>query len=132
MTAVPRIAYLCSDPGIALNGKKGASVHLRLLAEAMQRTGLDLDIFLARKDPGPQPSSKVTVVAPERAQGVERELELISNATAMHVAMDGSGPHAAIYERFSLFGIAGLAYARSTGIPHILEVNAPLWEEARR
>src|SRR5207245_1683767 len=31
-----------------------------------------------------------------------------------------------IYERYSLWGFAGLAFAREHGIPFVLEVNAPL------
>jgi glycosyltransferase involved in cell wall biosynthesis len=38
----------------------------------------------------------------------------------------------AIYERYSLFGGAGGEAADSLGIPHVLEVNAPLRVEARR
>jgi glycosyltransferase involved in cell wall biosynthesis len=35
-----------------------------------------------------------------------------------------------IYERYSLFNIAGLNFCRKRNIPHILEVNAPLIDEA--
>ena len=38
----------------------------------------------------------------------------------------------AIYERYSLFGGAGVEAAARLGIPHVLEVNAPLRAEARR
>ena len=34
-----------------------------------------------------------------------------------------------IYERFSLFLFAGLWLRRATGLPLLLEVNAPLFEE---
>ena len=37
-----------------------------------------------------------------------------------------------VYERYSLFGIAGLRAARTLGVPHLLEVNAPLAEEQER
>lgn len=35
-----------------------------------------------------------------------------------------------IYERYSLFGVAGLTMARNLNIPFVLEVNAPLVREA--
>ncbi len=38
----------------------------------------------------------------------------------------------AIYERYALHGTAGIALARELGIPHLLEVNAPLSEEHTR
>ncbi|MFQ5682643.1 MAG: glycosyltransferase family 4 protein [Candidatus Binatia bacterium] len=38
-----------------------------------------------------------------------------------------------IYERYALFGCAGIRLARELGVPHILEVNAPLaYEQERR
>ena len=38
----------------------------------------------------------------------------------------------AVYERFSLFSTAGVRAAEALGIPHLLEVNAPLRDEAAR
>jgi glycosyltransferase involved in cell wall biosynthesis len=38
----------------------------------------------------------------------------------------------AIYERYSLMNLAGLALARRIGVPHLLEVNAPLRLERAR
>jgi len=37
-----------------------------------------------------------------------------------------------IYERYALFGFAGIRLARSLGVPHILEVNAPLAYEQEK
>jgi glycosyltransferase involved in cell wall biosynthesis len=37
-----------------------------------------------------------------------------------------------IYERYSLFGFAGIRLARELGVPHILEVNAPLAYEQEK
>jgi glycosyltransferase involved in cell wall biosynthesis len=36
-----------------------------------------------------------------------------------------------VYERYSLFGIAGLSFARGNHLPFVLEVNSPLVEEAK-
>ena len=137
MTVKRRIAYLCSDPGISLHGSKGASVHLRLLAAALVRAGLSLDLFMARGDADAHESCgkhplRARVIEARRAKGPGRELELIAASTAMHAALAAKGPHAAVYERLSLFGMAGLAYAKCLGVPYILEVNAPLWQEAER
>ena len=37
-----------------------------------------------------------------------------------------------IYERYTLFGLAGIDSARLHGVPHVLEVNAPLADEQER
>src|SRR5207247_2477551 len=37
----------------------------------------------------------------------------------------------AVYERSSLFSASGVHAAKLLGVPHVLEVNAPLSEEAR-
>ena len=37
-----------------------------------------------------------------------------------------------VYERYTLFALAGIDTARAHGVPHVLEVNAPLAEEQER
>jgi len=44
----------------------------------------------------------------------------------------GEDPPDFVYERYALFGLAGIAAARALGVPHLLEVNAPLAEEQER
>ncbi|RMG64750.1 MAG: glycosyltransferase family 1 protein, partial [Calditrichaeota bacterium] len=46
-------------------------------------------------------------------------------------ALDSQTVHF-IYERYTLFHAAGIAVARRLGVPHLLEVNAPLAEEQKR
>src|SRR5437867_825959 len=41
-------------------------------------------------------------------------------------------PVDAVYERYTLFTGAGLRLARDLGVPHLLEVNAPLADEQER
>lgn len=127
----PRVAYLSSDPGIPPDSSKGASVHFRELAAAFARIGVDLDVFLAREGDvsGFLPHQARTVPTP-RGAGVEGEVLQIAHASALLAALRASGPHVAVYERLSLFGLAGTVHARSLGIPHLVEVNAPLWREA--
>ena len=56
-------------------------------------------------------------------------LEVQSDVVAAVARLFGAD---AIYERYALFGGAGVAAAATLGIPHVLEVNAPLREEASR
>jgi glycosyltransferase involved in cell wall biosynthesis len=67
-----------------------------------------------------------------RGKGLDGEVHWLAASGAMLESLESAGPFDAVYERFSLFAPAGMAYARSHGIPHILEVNAPLWVEAEK
>jgi glycosyltransferase involved in cell wall biosynthesis len=126
-----RIAYLTADAGIPPDSAKGASVHFRELARAFARLGVPLDVFLAREGDvsGFRPHRAQTVPTP-RAPGLVGEVVQLCHNEAMLAALQESGPHAAVYERLSLFGAAGLAHAHALGVPFAVEVNAPLWREA--
>jgi glycosyltransferase involved in cell wall biosynthesis len=47
----------------------------------------------------------------------------------LHAALEDMGPFDLIYERYSLWSTAAMQYARTAGLPSILEVNSPLIEE---
>jgi glycosyltransferase involved in cell wall biosynthesis len=125
------IAYVCADPGIPPDGSKGAAVHFRSLAAAFARQGASLDVFLARAGDtaGFRPHRARCVPVP-KGSGRRGELLQLGHAETMLAALHSAGPHAAVYERLSLFGLAGLAHARELGVPFLVEVNAPLWREA--
>ncbi len=132
MTARLRMAYLCADPGIPIDGSKGASVHFREMAQALQAIGVDIDCFVSRGDPAAVSGLPVTVVPPPDHTGAAREAALVAGALGMLNAMQARAPHDVVYERLSLFSVAGLAYKKQHGVPLLVEVNAPLWEEAAR
>ena len=50
----------------------------------------------------------------------------------MNWAIVDAGSYTGIYERFSLFSDAGVVCAQGAGLPHVLEVNAPLRQEAAK
>jgi glycosyltransferase involved in cell wall biosynthesis len=131
-----RLLYLSCDPGVPVFGHKGASVHVRELATALSR--LDVDVAIASPSTKPAgdtfrvpievlPLPGVTPKAsePELRVALEEQRAAVLEA-ARFFAAD------AIYERYSLFSDAGVKAAAVLGIPHVLEVNAPLREEARR
>ena len=126
-----RVAYVSADPGIPPDGSKGASVHFRSLAAAFARIGVALDVFVGRDGDvaGFAPHRARTVPVP-KAAGPHGELLQIGHAETLLHALRAAGPHAAVYERLSLFGLAGLVHARTLGVPFVVEVNAPLWREA--
>jgi glycosyltransferase involved in cell wall biosynthesis len=131
-----RLLYLCCDPGIPVLGHKGASVHLRELASALCDLGVDVAIASPRTEPEGDaldapirllPLPRVSPDASESELGVALEAQ---RAAVLEAARSFGAE--AIYERYSLLGGAGVEAAAALGIPHVLEVNAPLRAEARR
>ncbi len=110
-----RILYVNGDSGIAPDGSKGASIHLRSLIGALGRIGHD--VTLCTRRPG-SIDAAVRVV-----EGTDVDT-LVTTARAIQAD--------AIYERYSLGHIDGLRAAQALGLPFALEVNAPLVEEAGR
>jgi glycosyltransferase involved in cell wall biosynthesis len=131
-----RIACLSTDPGIAYGGTKGASVHLGELTAALAREGADVLLLVARIQPGAaDPPPGVTVEplpGPGRgASAAERVSAEPDRQAWLEERLDRFGA-AALYERLALHSAAGSAAARRLEIPHLVELNAPLLEEATR
>lgn len=116
-----RIAYVCSDRGIPLRGVKGASAHLRSLSAALSRRGHEVVIACRRiEGPNPLPAGLSAV-------------ELHRDATAGQLAeLFVKCRTEAVVERYSLGGGGALAAAAELALPYLLEVNAPLADEAVR
>ncbi|MFK7846200.1 MAG: glycosyltransferase family 4 protein, partial [Rhodothermales bacterium] len=128
-----RIAYICSDPGVPVYGTKGCSVHVQEGMRALRAQGAQITLF-AQRIGGDAPAdladikcirlpklSKVTVAA--------REQSALAANQILQRLLEKEGPFDAVYERYSLWGYAGMEYARDKDLPGILEVNAPLIEE---
>ena len=131
-----RLLYLSADPGVPVLGHKGASVHVRELAKALARLGVEVAIASPRTEPaGDSLDAPIALLPLPNVAPEATELEL---CTALEGQRAAVLEHAraigaeAIYERYSLFGDAGVEAAAALRIPHVLEVNAPLREEARR
>jgi glycosyltransferase involved in cell wall biosynthesis len=131
-----RLLYLTADPGVPVLGHKGASVHVRELATVLSRLGVDVAIASPRTEhAGNSLDARIAVcpiprVSPDLS---ECELRIALEAQRQAVlALARDFDAGAIYERYSLFSDAGVQAAAALGIPHVLEVNAPLREEARR
>jgi glycosyltransferase involved in cell wall biosynthesis len=131
-----RLLVLSSDPGIPVLGHKGASIHVRELTRALSRLGAGVAIASPRTEPMgdvldapvalmPIPPVQPSASEPDVRTAIELQREAVLDAARM-IGAD------AIYERYSLFGGAGIAAALTLGIPHVLELNAPLRTEASR
>jgi len=149
------LGYVSSDRGVPVLGTKGGSTHVRELVNAFGRRGADVSLVAARMSDGAtaQPiDARLVEVAPGR---FPRSLREAIRAAAPGERGDALGaemlgfmlnedvtralrreharrPIDAVYERYSLWGWAGLTFARTHGIPYLLEVNAPLRLEQAR
>lgn len=148
-----RLLYLCSDFGISPAGTKGASIHVRAITRGLADRGHDVLLMSPKDGPGNGHPAKFLKPAERNPaydtsrmlkhwlternfnDAAARELRpLIYNAWI--------GEHAgvllaerrpdAIIERLSLFGHTGVDLADRFDVPLIVEVNAPLAEEASR
>ncbi|RSZ62875.1 glycosyltransferase family 1 protein [Corynebacterium hylobatis] len=126
------IAYILADPGIGVFGSKGASVHVQEMIRALRHHGHTVTVFCVRRG-----EKDGTVLIPEdlldlevidvprpRGRGAEREQALRGVSDDLLAAVQAR-EFDLVYERYSLFSDAGMR----TGLPLVLEVNAPLIEE---
>jgi glycosyltransferase involved in cell wall biosynthesis len=97
-----RLVHLNCDRGIHPDRAKGAAVHLRAMREAFAELGAE--------------------VCPIDEPDFDRSLEMLQAAHA-------GGGLDFIYERLALGSAVGERFARAEGVPHVIEVNAPLDEE---
>lgn len=122
-----RVAYVCIDPGIPVFGTKGASVHVQEIIREFIAAGHEVTVYATRvgedvpddlKDL-PVKRFKIKEKEPEAREQAQR---VTSHTIAAQVLADGQE---FIYERYSLFSTV----IADTGLPGILEVNAPLIDE---
>ncbi|MCH7823683.1 MAG: glycosyltransferase family 4 protein [Acidobacteria bacterium] len=143
-----RIAYLCADRGIPLSGCKGASIHVRAIAQALAQRGHDVQVAAVRDTDGvPGFLPGITPVGFDRS--LKDLKESIRDAGGRVLASEAyglllnslcfdtlenihrQGSIEAVYERYSLWSTAGARFAHKHRIPYVLEVNAPLVGEQR-
>src|SRR5256712_10925924 len=145
----PHIAYVCADRGIPLLGTKGGSTHIRELVNAMVRRGAEIRVLAARPTDGARRAALRARIIDVGAERFPRALRNRIRSIAPGPSGDVIGSEtfglllnqemylclqqlharwriAAVYERYSLWGYAGLTFARDQGIPFVFELNAPL------
>ena len=128
-----RLAYVCADRGVPVFGKKGCSVHVQEVVRSLLSRGVDVTLFAASLGGGPPAGLEAVRVhrlpAPSGDDRAQREASALAANADLALALSEDGPFDAVYERYSLWSYAGMEYARESGIPGLLEVNAPLIEE---
>ena len=128
-----RIAYICADRGVPPFGRKGCSIHIQEVLRAMRKAGGTVELFVASRGnftPSDLDSIPVHVLPCYRGDSyTKREIIAIRTNKILKKLLRENGPFDMIYERYSLWSFAAMAFARDMNIPGILEVNAPLIEE---
>lgn len=131
-----RIACLSTDPGIAWGGAKGASVHLAEIVGALAAEGVEVLVLasaIAPESPPSGPNVTLEALPGERKRApVDERVDGDGALADWLVGRLGAFAADAVYERIALHSSAGTTAARVLGIPHIVELNAPLPEEAAR
>jgi glycosyltransferase involved in cell wall biosynthesis len=153
-----KILYLSADMGIPVLGGKGAAVHVRAMVTALRDRGHDVVVVTPQltKSPWIAPAACDVPVL-----HVPASPSIADIATKLRAFADGLGaprgvasdirrvlynqdllarlrqqfehdPPDVVYERASLFSTAGVTFAGEAGVPHLLELNAPLSDEQRR
>ena len=131
-----RIAYLCTDLGVPVYGRKGASIHVRELSRALQALGHEVLLVCGRLGGSPPDRFDVPVVEVPlegpAATSADRAVRAAAYASSLPPRvlprLRDFAPDV-LYERYALNGTAGITLAYSLRIPHVLEVNAPLVDE---
>lgn len=155
MKTALHIAYVCADRGVPIGGHKGASLHVAELVRALGGAGAEVQLLAARVAEGfgealhgaaivdvggTRPARrarealmKSAVVSAGPAAAAEAAAVLLNQDFARALdRLHRSWRIDAIYERCSLWSFAAAGFARAHGIPHLVEVNAPLPEEQKR
>jgi len=121
-----RIAYLSADRGIPFGGSKGAAVHMAEMVRALAASGAEVLLLPRAVTSGHDGFPGDVTVDPLPAVATDAAL-----ADWLEDRLSGFGAEA-LYERISLHSAAGATAAGRLGIPHLVELNAPLPEEAAR
>lgn len=146
-----RILYICPDLGIPVLGRKGASVHVRSLSNALTRAGhsvvlaapilnkspweepAGLAVPLLHLPPGPGETVHLSLEAFNELLGVSNSIpgeirRILYNEEMLKKLKRRFMHHQPdfIYERASLYSTVGILLGRELNRPVIIELNAPL------
>ncbi len=127
------IAYVSADRGVPTFGRKGSSVHVQEVVRALRGRGASVTLLTARTGGDPSDDLREVPVVhlprPTSADRAERESESLGSNPAVAEALAGLHACDAVYERYSLWSHAPMEWARASGLPGVIEVNAPLIDE---
>lgn len=147
--APTRCLYVSADLGVPVRGHKGASAHVRQIAERLAEAGVDTKIVTPVAGPTEPEGNAVSVAVLEAAPALwidslvqrcrgdrtkryAREARrLLYNVTLFRELsrrLREDRPDF-VYERYALCAVAAGILCRRRGVPWLVEVNAPLADE---
>jgi glycosyltransferase involved in cell wall biosynthesis len=128
-----RVAYVCTDQGVPVFGRKGCSIHVQEVVRALVGLGVQVDLFTPRtQSPPPAGLESVRLHPLPIAAGPDpaaRERTAFEANRDLRRALDREGPFDLVYERYALWSHEAMDYAQSSRVPGLLEINAPLIAE---
>ncbi len=135
-----RILYVHAAPGIPVGGATGGAIHIREVIRAMVRAGHEVTLVARRGvrrdgDALPDLPCEVEVLPQGTLPGVLKRVPRVDETVydqrlfALLRSRARAFAPTLVYERFSLFSLAGAKLAAHRGVPLVLEVNAPLLHE---
>ena len=150
-----KIGYISTDFGVPIYGYKGASIHVREMVGAFVKAGHQVSVLSPAidlttvSDEGatylPVPADKrhldlfeefrkLDKLWGSKSRTREEVRNMLYNLTLYDqgLALLSDQNIDFIYERYTLFAYAGIKLARQLGVPHLLEVNAPLAYEQEK
>jgi hypothetical protein len=128
-----RVAYVCADPAVPVFGSKGSSVQVQGVVAALRHAGCSVDLFAARRGGEPPESLRGVLVEdlPSFAGGpAARGTDTVAANAGLAEALSRGGPFDLVYERHCPGSFAAMEHARSTGVAGLLEVDAPVADDA--
>ena len=133
-----KIAYLCEDSQIPIMGVKGASIHIREVIDALIKLNHEVFVITTNKGTENHENDQYTIhkVSPFTSKKLGSDLRMILTSSKLYkkakILFNNAKPDL-IYERYELYGSAGMKLAQKFNIPFILEINAALlWGPKRR
>lgn len=125
-----KIAYVLFDPGIAVGGVKGASVHVARFCQSATKLGHEVHLFVTSVVDASAVDATVHHIYLDKVKSNDASKIEASKKFAEALATELTlGGFDLIYERLSLFFGAGGEIASALGIRRILEINAPIAKE---
>jgi glycosyltransferase involved in cell wall biosynthesis len=133
-----RLLYVCLDPGVPVGGTKGASTHLAEMVRAFRAEGHDVTVLARQVEAGgdavslrPRTAAWTTRILRGPLRALRPWVESRGIGRRLREQLEAHRPDL-VYERYALGCREGLDAVRAAGVRHVLEVNAPLAEEAAR
>lgn len=125
-----RIAYVSADPGVPVFGCKGCSVHVQEVIRALRRRGAEVELHTVRTggEAPPDLADVPVFEVPFERIGKSEDIEgRAQDANELLLGTLRSRPaYDLVYERYSLWNTSAMDFARKSGVPGVLEANAPL------